>query len=222
MRKRRAIIYDDEPVVLFVLKDFFEGRGYDVLACREPVVCPIYGDGAECASRHACGDIMVTDYKMPRMNGIELLQAQARKGCKVMPGNKALLSGYLDDDKIASIQDLGSAFFEKPVEFEELGRWVDACEQRMDLSLPLGILRKEERRGCSQAISYQLSSSDGRLKGIVVNMSTSGLCLQVSAPLARDQRVTIETSLPIASPVASVRWFREIGDGAYLAGLQCS
>jgi len=55
MRKRRAIIFDDEPVVLLVLKDFFETRGYEVLAFREPVICPVYGNTTGCTNKALAG-----------------------------------------------------------------------------------------------------------------------------------------------------------------------
>jgi CheY-like chemotaxis protein len=222
MRKRHAILFDDEPVVLLVLKEFFERRGYEVLAFPEPVLCPVYGEGASCSNIAPCGDIMLVDYKMPRMNGIELLQTQARRGCRLTAKNKALLTGYMDDGKMAHLQELGAAFFEKPVLFDELGKWVDECEARMDLTVPLGYPRKEDRRDYSSEISYAVpASGDEICHGAIVNLSSSGLCIRVRYPLMREQPISIKTPLPISSPVVYVRWLREAEDGGYLAGLQC-
>jgi CheY-like chemotaxis protein len=223
MRKRRVIIFDDEPVVLLVLKDFFETRGYEVLALREPVICAVYGDSAGCSNKAPCGDIILTDYTMPRMTGIELLQAQARNGCKLTPKNKALLTGYMDNRKMKDIGDLGVAFFEKPVLFDELDRWVDECELRMDLSLRLGIKRKEVRECSGREISYTVSSSGNeQFRGIAVNMSPSGFCLRASGPLMKEDTVFLQTALPLLSPVALVRWLQRTGQDDYLAGLQCA
>ena len=133
MRKRRAIIFDDEPIILLVLKDFLVSRGYEVLLYDEPVECPLYNGGDSCRSEAPCGDIVLTDYKMPRMNGIELLQAQARNGCKLTAKNKALMTGFMDERKAGEVRELGAAFFEKPLPFDVLGQWLDECEQRMDL-----------------------------------------------------------------------------------------
>jgi len=144
MRKRRVIIFDDEPVVLLVLKNFFEDRGYEVLSYAEPTVCPVYRSGTDCANEAPCGDVLLTDYKMPGMNGVELIEAQVRKGCRLTPKNKALLTGFLDDGKSERLRRLGAAFFEKPVLFDELGRWLAECEGRMDLSCELGL--REDRR----------------------------------------------------------------------------
>jgi len=222
MRKRRAIIFDDEPVVLLVLKDYFETRGYQVLALREPVICAVYSDTGGCSNKALCGDIILTDYNMPKMTGIELLKAQTWNGCKLTVKNKALLTGYMDDRKMKDLLDLGVAFFEKPVLFDELDRWVDECEQRMDLSLPLGTRRKEVRECCGREITYRIASSGSELfRGIAVNMSPSGFCLRASGPLMREDTVLLQTELPLLSPVAMVRWITRKGQDDYLAGLQC-
>jgi CheY-like chemotaxis protein len=109
MRKRRAIVFDDEPVVLLVPKDFLETRGYEVLAFSEPVICPVYGDTAGCTNKAPCGDIILADYGMPTMTGVELFQAYARNGCKLTLKNKALLTGYMDVRKMQDIRELGNS-----------------------------------------------------------------------------------------------------------------
>ena len=42
MRKRRAIVFDDESVVLDVLNKYLSGRGYEVFCFAEPMVCPFF------------------------------------------------------------------------------------------------------------------------------------------------------------------------------------
>ena len=156
------------------------------------------------------------------MNGIELLRAQAEKGCKLTAKNKALLTGYMDEGSVQEVIELGAAFFQKPVPFDQLSRWVRECEERMDLSLPLGLPRKEARMNDSREISYTVSvSGDTPCKGATVNLSHSGLCVRVNSPLARQTKITIQTPLPILSPITLVRWLTDAGDGAYIAGLQC-
>lgn len=145
MRKRRVIIFDDEPVVLLVLEDFFTSRGYEVLTYGAPVDCPLYNGEESCRNEAPCGDIVLTDYQMPRMNGIELLQTQARRGCKLNSKNKALMTGFMDGEKAEAVQALGAAFFEKPLPLDVLGRWLDECEQRMDLSQPVGDVTAKAR-----------------------------------------------------------------------------
>src|SRR5574337_2215311 len=70
MRKRRAIVYDDDPSVLSFLKDFFSSIDYEVLTYQKPVVCPLSReDEGRCDKRYPCADVIITDYQMPRMSG---------------------------------------------------------------------------------------------------------------------------------------------------------
>ncbi len=136
MRKKRAVIFDDDIIILNVLKEFFLFKGYEVLTFLEPVDCPIVEDKAECPSLKTCADIIMTDYMMPKMNGIELLKTQAGRGCKLSIENKALMSGYEIEPR--TIRELGCAFFKKPLSLRELSAWLTERERQMDLSRPLG------------------------------------------------------------------------------------
>lgn len=139
MRKRRAIIYDDNEVILEMLKSFLANRGYEVLCFDGPSECPIYEEDARsCPKTHKCADLIITDLKMPRMTGIELLRQQAERGCKLDRKNKAIISGYAEEEDFEAIRELGCAFFKKPFELSDLSEWLEECEKRTDLSLPLG------------------------------------------------------------------------------------
>jgi DNA-binding response OmpR family regulator len=222
MRKRRAIIIDDEQTIVTFFKYIFSARGYEVITATEPVVCPIYAENAgDCSREHACADVIITDYQMPRMNGLDLLKAQTARGCKLTPKNKALMSGFLDYDKIDAVKILGCAFFDKPVDLNELEAWLAGCEQRMDLSVPLAERRREARIPAPEPASYEARCADDTLKCGVINVSPSGFCLEFPIALDREQLVHI-TAQPLSVPRAAlVRWVSRQDDGSYLAGLSC-
>jgi len=143
LRKRRVLIFDDDRNVLNLLKDFFSIRDYDVLTFDSPVTCTIYDKSLEsCANAKPCADIVITDYQMPKMTGLELLLQQAQRGCKVDIRNKALMSGDLDEETQNKVKALGYAFFGKPFKFSEFVAWVEDREKHIDLSKPVGIVRK--------------------------------------------------------------------------------
>lgn len=219
MRKRRAIIFDDEPIILDVFRLFFEARGYEVMTFREPAACVVYDDLNECSCPYPCADIIITDYRMPKMNGIELLLAQARHGCRLTPLNKALMSGYIDASQWSSFDTLGSAFLSKPVDFNELAAWVETCESRMDLSIPLARKRREKRRACSLGILFGSTSADAPWRATAVNVSDSGVCLVTEHRLEPEQKVFILTDPSHPPQHADVRWIRHSGNGSYLVGM---
>jgi len=139
MRKRRVILFDDEEIIVFLFKDFLSSLGYEVFAFTEPAACPVYEKNADaCPEQYPCADIIITDFRMPRMNGLELIQEQTRRGCKLTVRNKAVTSGYLDEETQMKVKQLGCRYFQKPVEFSHLKEWLSECEKRIDRAQPLG------------------------------------------------------------------------------------
>ena len=220
MRKRRAIIYDDHELILKILGDYFVMRGYEVVAFERPVVCPVYDKNMEsCEKGLACADIVLSDFRMPEMNGLDLLKAQAHRGCKIPIQNKAIMSGYTDDNLRQTVQEAGYMFFAKPFSFGLVAEWLSEREPHMDLSQPLEMIRKEPRDLNKKEIIYAILPGSLKLKGVATNMSPSGLCMSTDAPVTVEQSVTILFGQSGNSRPAFVRWMREIERGNYLAGV---
>ena len=218
MRKRRAVIYDDDDIILNVLNEYFTARNYEVVTYQEPVICPIVSDKAVCSSLSACADIVITDFMMPIMNGIELLKAQARGGCKVPINNKALISGN-ESMALGAIHEIGCAFFKKPFSLGQLSTWLSERESQMDLSQPLAIKRKEQRNLNTKEVTYSVPPNATNHIGIVVNMSPSGLCVKTFSPLNQGQSVVVHFGQFALSRAAMVLWGKEIEHEVYMAGL---
>jgi CheY-like chemotaxis protein len=219
MRKPRAIIYDDDSTLLLLVKNLFTQRGYDVLAYQKPQSCPLYGEEADCENLRPCADVILSDYKMPGMTGTEMLREQSLRRCRVPAENRAIMSGYLDEKGRKSVLELGSVFFQKPFSFNDLSAWLEEREQLMDLSQPLGLVRREQRLASCEKVTL-LASSANLINGVALNVSPSGLCLKIEAPLREGETLTIRPGLPRLSRTASVRWVREISRGLYMTGLQ--
>lgn len=219
MRKKRAAVIEDDIVVMGLLKMFLSLRGYDILAYDEAVVCPIKSGKETCDMLHACADIEIVDYSLAGMNGLDLLRAQSMRRCKLEAKNKALLIGYFDKINKATVTAVGCANFEKPLNFTELARWFDECEARMDLSHPLGSIRKEKRLTCHVPMTFHTFHTVGLRKGIALNSSPSGLCLRTTSPLRQHQTLTIRSVGSPSSQSAIVRWIKPLGHNSFLAGL---
>ena len=132
MRKPRIIIFDDDTLILDMLHNYLFRMNFEVQAFSEPILCP------PCENTNPCADIIITDFLMPRINGIELLNHQARQGCTINIKNKAIVSGALPEKHIDNISELAGIFFPKPFCLRDLNAWTKECISRIDLSQPLG------------------------------------------------------------------------------------
>jgi len=159
MRRPRVIIFDDEAILLELLGFCFAKWGYEVFSYRTPMVCPFSGrSSGSCAGssecRVPCADLVISDFKMPQMTGIELFQLQAQKGCRIDNKMKAIMSGCTDAKLLKQCEDSGYRFFEKPFECSDLTGWLSECEKHFDLSKQLGGKKADKRSDFKQDIEY--------------------------------------------------------------------
>lgn len=223
MRKPRINIFDDDPTNLKLLAEIMTERGYEVLTFDRAVTCPVYSDRAEvCPSLKPCADIVLTDNQMPLMTGIEMLLQQERRGCKVDVRNKAVLTASLDNAEQSVLKGLGCAYFKKPFRMAEISAWLDGCETRIDLSRPLGIIRKGDRIPVELELVCATPNDDRIFRATAVNFSENGLCLKTDTPLTAEQSIVIGTATPNGCRKASVRWVSSNHTAGYLAGFACS
>ncbi len=127
----RAIVLDDDDAMRSLIYDILKNRGYEAYASYEPYFCPIYLN-SECPGPvdHLCTTIIITDLNMPDMTGLEFIEHQKRNGCKVQ--NIAVMSRRWTDEELEHAKGLGCHIFEKPFEINEIEKWLDECENKLD------------------------------------------------------------------------------------------
>lgn len=126
--KIKAVVIDDVAFCRSFLTDMLEDRGYEVTEfsaavdfvghCRANGQCPV---------EKACVDLLLTDNQMPHLTGLELLEAQAVKGCKLSKETRAIISGSWSVKDLKKAASLDCKTFAKP-HLDGLQNWLDRIE----------------------------------------------------------------------------------------------
>ncbi|MFP4162526.1 MAG: response regulator [Chitinispirillaceae bacterium] len=112
------MIVDDENQITDLLKSFISLHAPDAIvhAFNDPGEAMSY-----LQSNHL--DLVITDYQMPCINGLTLLESAHPDVTKV------LISGYVSQIAEEKLSKLNAVFFEKPIKFLELGKIIDNCQK---------------------------------------------------------------------------------------------
>lgn len=128
MRKPKIIIFDDDAVFLKMLKRSFSIMNYEIQCFDQPITCPV----CENTCINTCADIIIADFDMPQINGVELLNQQTHRGCPINIKNKAIMSGAMP----GNMKGLVYTFLQKPFSVSEVDAWIKERISRIDLSAP--------------------------------------------------------------------------------------
>ena len=128
----KILVADDEQEVADTVVDIMSGLGYSATAA--------YG-GIEAVKRFQEGDyqLVITDLKMPEMNGIDLLKTVNGLDAKVPV---IVVTGYGTVKEAVEAIKIGAYdFIAKPVEGEKLKLIVERALERHALFRQLGVFR---------------------------------------------------------------------------------
>jgi len=118
--KPKILVVDDERDVCDFVKNFFEGRHYDVLTASNGK------EAVEMASRQKEPLIVLLDIRMPQMDGIEALKNIK----KARPSDRVIMVTCIDDiEKMDKAKELGAeTYITKPLVLDELVRAVNGAK----------------------------------------------------------------------------------------------
>ena len=131
-KRARILVVDDDKVLADNLVEYLSKLGYQT--------SPAYG-GREGLATFEQGDfqLVITDLKMPEMDGMELLNAVSRLDSRVIV---MVITGYgTIESAVEAIKKGAYDFIPKPFKMEELEIIVKRALERHTLLSQLGIFR---------------------------------------------------------------------------------
>ncbi|HYG69164.1 MAG TPA: sigma-54 dependent transcriptional regulator [Anaeromyxobacteraceae bacterium] len=134
----RVLLVDDEPAVLFAVKEVVKSRGHDPVLARS---------GKEALERIEGVDAVVTDFAMPEMDGLALLSA-IRERDESLP--VVLLTAHGSERVAVRAMKAGAyEYVTKPFDIDELSLVIDRALETRGLRLQNRRLAAEKAIGKS-------------------------------------------------------------------------
>ncbi len=75
---------------------------------------------------------MITDNRMPKMSGLDLIKKQAAYGCKGEVQNKLVLTSVNSKKESQMAKGIGCKILKKPFKLAEIQHWIAECEKGID------------------------------------------------------------------------------------------
>jgi CheY-like chemotaxis protein len=150
----KVMILDDDPLILSLLGHIFHHRGYEVVTYSNPKACPAYlAETCRYLIEQTCPRVIISDYDMPFVNGLEFFEALRKKGCRC--AHMVMVSGSNPPpDVLNRVAELGIKFFAKPFHRNQIIDWLDQVEA----SQPAGKAAQPSSNGVNTALA---PSDDG-------------------------------------------------------------
>jgi FixJ family two-component response regulator len=171
-KKGRILVLDDEQIVLDSVSRVLEGEDYQVVTCRKG------GDALE-ALKGGTYDILITDMKMPGMDGLQAMEALA----EVDPDlSMIMLTGYATIDTAVQAMKLGAVdYIKKPFTPEQLSELAEKVMNERK-----GRFEKRYREDTFEDVKNAISSTlnlkevlDLIVQGVVKVMKVKGSTLSL-------------------------------------------
>ena len=124
---------DDDPVTCSVMKRNCDQVGFACKIFQSPIAC------LEAFEKNGV-DILVTDLRMPEMNGFELLEKVREQDAEVPV---LVMTGYSSVENAVEAMKLGATdFIKKPFDFEELRLIIERTIKSIKLKNENNLLKK--------------------------------------------------------------------------------
>lgn len=146
----KILVIDDETCILKMMSLVLEGAGYEtVTASGGAAALELYGNGAQF-------DLVITDYHMPDVNGVQVLSEITRRD----PSARVLMiSGVGGIDAALESINMGAIdFLRKPFSPEALRDAVRVAIERDQKVSPVNSVCREFSKKCTGDTNFELKS----------------------------------------------------------------
>lgn len=179
-----AVILDDDPEVRRLLEIALNLNGYKVASYNNPLSCPIYTDElCPCSRIQACPDLIISDFDMPFVNGIQFLEKLKQKKCKCR--SIAIISGSWMEQDLKKIVPAGVTVFSKPLHFQRFSEWLSEIKGKSARPAHYIDQRSFPRYPCELevGIGYISSGVIEVAHAVARNISKGGMLIEYSKTL---------------------------------------
>ena len=162
MRKSKALVAEDETVVRRLCGRILEGLGYQTVMAS-------HGLEALRAVEGESFEVVITDLRMPDLDGIQLLKAIKRNSPET---DVIVITGYASvENAIEALKEGAADYLRKPFSADELQMVIQKCESKRRLA--------EEKSNLQEMVGiYELSTtlsstiSLGDIMGLFLDLTT--------------------------------------------------
>lgn len=141
---KKVLIVDDEPDIVFFLREFLDSKGYKTItaSCGEEALSKVQNENP---------DLVLLDVMMPDMDGYEVCRRiRANSATALLP--VIMVTGVGPQERVKGIEAEADDFFTKPGDRHEL------------LSRVGSLLRKKELHDETRALGTQLAKTNKELE----------------------------------------------------------
>ena len=133
----RILVADDERELRDILVSFLRGEGYEVDGFED-------GEAALAALRGTAYDLLLTDLRMPRLDGVGLLQAAIELYPDLLV---VVMTGFATIESAVEAMRLGAYdYLAKPVRIAELSQVIQRALEKRNLRLENQFLKSQLKR----------------------------------------------------------------------------
>jgi two-component system cell cycle response regulator len=200
--KLRILMVDDDKAVLMIMKMLLDSAGHTVAVAQN-------GVEALATLKEFKPQIVITDWVMPEMNGIEL--------CKAIRRNPDwrniyifMLTSLESTDRLVEAFDAGANdYMTKPINAKVLGSRLSAGQRMVQLQEEL-----EQDRIKLHDFSAELEESNKRLQQLVVTDELTGLHNRrfANEHLERQWAIAERNGTPLSCMMIDIDFFKRIND----------